>query len=171
MSVGTTICACTNTGCIYNGEGNEIVEENLAALFIFLGYSSNEAETEFAIGFRVDNDAVAFFEEKAGVTLTYGVIGVLTDNLTEGDTPFDAQAAGAPVIEAAVPEAVSTFYLRIRGFSADHLNLGVTMGAYVSTTEGENTKTVFLQEEQGANLGSYTLGEYLGITPEQEENI
>ena len=167
MSVGTTTCACANAGCIYNGEGNEIVEENLAALFIFLGYSSNEAETEFAIGFRVDNDAVALFEEKAGVTLTYGVIGVLTDNLTEGDTPFDAQAAGTPVIEAAVPETVSTFYLRIQGFSADYLNLGVTMGAYVSTTEGENTKTVFLQEEQGANLGSYTLGEYL----EQEENI
>ena len=162
---GTTTYTCQNAGCIHNGEENKQTGEALLPIFTFLGYSTDMAtKTELAVGYRVDTDALRFFEEMAGVSVTYGVIGVVTDNLkkneTETYTPIEAAEAGVNVVVADVPTGVATFNLKIQGFSEQYYDLGITMGAFIITTdESEDSVTEYLQDEQGSSLYSYTLRE------------
>ena len=153
---GTTTCACANAGCQKSAENEPEVLTNLAPIFTFLGYSTNDVNTEFAIGFSVDKTALAFFEENANVTFEYGVIAAAGNN-----DPMNA--VGIPTIKANVPETVSSFNLRIRGFNTDEDRAtSISMGMFVKTTdEGANTTSAYIQKEQSAALTAYTLAQYI----------
>ena len=156
LEKGNGTFICTTCGETHTAEGS------VDPLFVFDGYASNAAKTEFAIGYRVDVDLLEKYEGFSGTTLVYGVIGAVTDNLN-GKTPIEAEKDGALVINAYVPRSISAFNLKIQGFSEEYFDLGITMSAYVYeiSADGESQTLAYMQTTQTDAPASYTLGEYL----------
>ena len=79
---GVKIVKCLDCGTIET-------EIQAPALFSFLGYSAPEnGDSSIAMGFELDRDAIKKYEEKAGVTLEFGVVFAGYDNLA-GKQPLD----------------------------------------------------------------------------------
>ena len=159
LEKGNGTFVCTACGETHTAEGS------VDPIFVFDGYASNAAKTEFAIGYRVDVDLLEKYEGFSGTTLVYGVIGAVTDNLN-GKAPLEAEKEGALVINAFVPRDIAAFNLKIQGFSEEYYDLGITMSAYVyeiaEDDEGNTTETLtYMQTTATDAPASYTLGEYL----------
>ena len=146
-----------------------VTDDSVATLPIiyFLGYSTDSKTcTSLTVGFRIDKDAIAAYEEGTGNKITLGVFGVITEKLTHENgvySPLEAQENGIPVIVANAPDNVYAFNLVIQGFTSEaYRALPISMGAY-ATINGE---TVYIQDTQVDSVGSYTVNECIAdITP------
>jgi len=138
---GTKTVKCTNEGCTYSAT------EEMPALFICLGYSAPENGTGgIAIGFTVNNEAIAEYEEVTGKTLKYGVFAVLQDRLGNNDVFADDGTAAEGVINAEITNyEFAAFELKIVGFADTQKDTKLAMGAYVAVTDGKTTEYSYMQ--------------------------
>ena len=160
-NVGSKITGCTNEGCKHN------VTNEVKALFVCLGYSAPEdGRGGIAIGFTVNNEAIAEYEEIAGKTLKYGVFVVLKDRLGDNDVFSKDGTVSDGVINAEITNyEFVAFDLKIVGFADKHKDIKLAMGAYVSVTDGETTEYSYLQSGTPNENEKYCFVSYNDIVP------
>ena len=139
---GLKTVACQNEGCNHS-EG----EEKTNAPFTCLGYSAPEdGRGGIAIGFTVNNVAIAEYEEITGKTLKYGVFAALQSKLKDKDVFAEDGTAAEGVISAEITNyQFVAFELKIVGFTDEQKDTKLAMGAYVAVIDGETTEYSYLQ--------------------------
>ncbi len=88
---GTITKTCQNAGCKYCEEAY-VDSETLLPLFSELQYSvKNGSRVDFGVyvEYKVNQDAIALYEELSGKTVSYGVVAVGTEN-TDANGPLNA---------------------------------------------------------------------------------
>ena len=143
------------------------------ALFTCLGYSAPEdGRGGIAIGFTVNNEDIAEYEEITGKTLKYGVFAVLKDRLGDNDIfgKDGTQAEGSIIAEISSYKFAS-FELKITGFETnEHKALKLAMGAYVATIDGETTEYSYMQGGESNENEKYCFVSYNDIIGKQPAN-
>lgn len=169
---GTYICsACGKT---------HTVENAVDAIFEWLGYSTNAEKNEFAIGYRINHEALEQYEALSGNKLVFGVVGAITEHLG-GLAPFDeALDPSVKKVSLEIPREneageIAEICFRIQGFKETQMDLGITMAGYVTKTttdeEGnESSTTVYIQSTQTDNPSSNSINNYLASLPTNEED-
>ena len=142
--------------------GNINNDKTADALLVNKGYSAAEyAEGGMSIGFKVNEAAVAAYEEIKGETVSYGVFAVLADTIGDNDIFDESGNALAGVIAADITDTgYSLISLKMFGISEDQKDIDLAMGAYVKTVKGETTKYAYLQEGQLSENGKYVFASY-----------
>jgi hypothetical protein len=94
----------------------------------------------------VNNAAIREYEEATIKKISYGVFAVAKEKLGTNDI-FDKNGTAANgVINAEITKyEFSAFELKIDGFEEKHKSALLALGAYVITTDGENTEYSYLQ--------------------------
>ena len=156
---GIKTTACQNVGCGHS----ETTEAS--ALFTCLGYSAPEdGRGGIAIGFTVNNVAIAEYEEITGKTLKYGVFAVLQNRLGNNDVFADDGTVAEGVINAEITNyEFVAFELKIVGFTDERKDTKLAMGAYVAVTDGETTEYSYLQSGTPAANEKYCFVSYNDI--------
>ena len=132
-----SICSRCNQGTIL---------KEVAPLFTCLGYSAYENGTGgIAIGFIVDNIAIAEYEELTGKTLKYGVFAVSQKKLGNAEIFGENGATSGVVVADVTSHGFSVFELKVVGFNEESIDTKLAIGAYVATTDGEATKYSYIQ--------------------------
>ena len=152
-SLGLKTCTCS----VCTEEYVEL-SPSAPALIVFLGYSTNEARTELTIGYTVNLETLALYEELSQSTVEFGVVGAITEEL-DGRTPHAAQESGVTIIDAVIGTRCPAFDFIIKGFNEDMYDLEMTMSAYVNETKKDGSKVfAYVQSTQTDAPSSYTLG-------------
>ena len=138
---GIKLTSCTNPGCGYEEASS------VEAIFVCLGYSAPEnGNGGIALGFTVNNVAIAEYEEITGKTLKYGVFAVSQNRLGDNDVFAEDGTVAEGVINAEITNyEFAAFELKIIGFTDEHKDTKFAMGAYVAVTEGEETEYSYMQ--------------------------
>lgn len=147
--------------CICDNCNAESVVKTYEPMFKFLGYSVPEKEGVYSlcVGYSMNRDSISAYEEKTEKTVSYGVIAVATDRITEGKTPLD-MVGTVPVVQAPLSN-LGSVSLRITGFTTDvQKAIKLTMALYVTETANEESTTVYLQSTQCANPSGYSISQY-----------
>ncbi len=156
-SEGVKLITCTNNGCGHK----ETVK--LEALFVCLGYSAPEYGTGgIAVGFMVDDGAIAEYEAITEKTVRYGVFAVSQDRL-DGNEIFGEDGATSEGVVSANMTAYETaaFELKITGFTDEQKDTRLAMGAYVCVTGEEATEYSYMQDDtKGEKVGNYYFVSY-----------
>ncbi|MBQ7226000.1 MAG: leucine-rich repeat domain-containing protein [Clostridia bacterium] len=158
---GLKTVACQNEGCSHSE-----CEEKTNALFSCLGYSAPEnGKGGIAIGFTVNNVAIAEYEEATGKTVSYGVFAAIKDRLNGGDVFENGEANECAIVVDMTKYATAAFEIKIIGFETDNQKTAqIAMGAYVAVTGGENTEYSYMQDDtEGEKLGNYYFVSYDSI--------
>ena len=157
--------------CAKCGADNITVEAE--ALFSCLGYSAPEdGRGGIAIGFTVNNVAIAEYEEATGKTLKYGVFAVLQSRLGDNDIFSKDGAAAEGAINADITSyEFALFELKIVGFTDEQKDTKLAMGAYVAITDGETTEYSYMQGAEPNEGENYYFVSYNDIAgkPSTEE--
>ncbi len=156
---------CENCGDVSN-------ETIASALFTCLGYSAPENGTGgMAIGFTVNNVAIAEYEEVTGKTLKYGVFAVLQDRIGDNDVFAEDGTSAEGVINAEIANYdFEAFELKIVGFTDEQKDIKLAMGAYVAVTDGETTEYSYMQGETPAEGDNYHYVSYNDVLGKSEES-
>ena len=146
---GTKTTKCLNEGCAHS------VVENVPALFTCLGYSAPmSGDAGIAIGFTINNEAIAEYEEITGKSITFGVYAVAQQRLGENDIFDENGNATAGVINADLTSySVDAFEIKIVGFADTQKDIKLSLGAYV--TEDGKTYSYMQSDKAGELVGSY----------------
>ena len=136
--------------CNYNTD-----ESTIFPLFTCLGYSAPEdGRGGIAIGFTVNNEAIAEYEEATGKSITFGVYAVAQQKLGENDIFDENGNATAGVINADLTSYVfDAFEIKIVGFAENQKDIKLSLGAYV--TEDGKTYSYLQSDKSGELVGSY----------------
>ena len=137
---GVYICPCT--------ECDAEAEADAEALFTCLGCSAPEdGRGGIAIGFTVNNEAIAEYTSITGKTLKYGVFAVLQDRLDDNDIFGEDGTPATGVISAEITNySFVAFDLKVIGFTDTQKDTKLAMGAYVAVTNGETTEYSYMQD-------------------------
>ncbi len=164
--VGVKTIICTNKGCAHK----ETVEAK--ALFACNGYSSPEdGRGEIAIGYTVNNDAIAEYTAASGKTLKYGVFAVLQKNIGENDIINKDGSVASNVVKAEIDgDKFASFELKISGFTNEYKDIKLAMGAYVAVTEGETTEYSYMQGGEPNENEKYCFVSYNDIVGKPSTN-
>ena len=141
LSEGEKTVSCTNEGCAYSGT------VSAPALFNCLGYSAPEnGKGGISVGFTVNNEAIAEYEETTKKTVSYGVFAALKDRLNDGDIFVDGEANECAIVVDMTIYATAAFEIKIIGFETDNQKTAqIAMGAYVAVSDGETTEYSYMQ--------------------------
>ncbi len=160
LQEGEYYIGCTNDGCT-NG-----TTKKLGALFTCLGYSAPEyAEGGIAVGFMVDDKAIAEYETVTGKAVRYGVFAVSREKLGANEVFGEDGAASEGVVSANMTayETVA-FELKIVGFTDEQKDTKLAMGAYVAISDDEATEYSYMQDDtKGEKAGNYYFVSYNNI--------
>ena len=150
-------------------------DEVAPALFTCRGYSAPENGTGgIAIGFYVNNAAIAEYEEATDKTLKYGVFVVLKDRLGNNDVFGEDGTAAEGVINAEITNyEFVAFELKIVGFTDTQKDVKLAMGAYVAVTDGETTEYSYMQGDEPNENEKYCFVSYKDIVgaPSTDEEV
>ena len=151
---------------------SKALEKAAAPLFNHLGYSAPEdGRGGIAIGFTVNNVAIAEYEEITGKILKYGVFAVLKDRLGDNDVFADDGTAAKGVINAEITNyEFAAFELKIVGFTDTQKDIKLAMGAYVAVTDGKTTEYSYLQFGTPDENEKYCFVSYNDIIGKQPAN-
>ncbi len=145
------------------------------ALFTCLGYSAPEdGRGGIAVGFTVNNVAIAEYEEVTGKTLKYGVFAVLQSKLKDKDVFAEDGTAAEGVISAEITNyQFVAFELKIVGFTDEQKDTKLAMGAYGAVTDGEKTEYSYMQSGTPNENEKYCFVSYNDIVgkPSTEEEV
>lgn len=162
LESGLKITTCNNEGCTFK------VTEKMSALFTCLGYSAAEdGKGGIAIGYTVDNIAIAEYTEITDRVLNYGVFVVLKTTLGDGDV-FDSngnKASGVVSSEISMRE-FEAFELKITGFAPEQYDVLLAMGAYVMVLDGDRIEFSYLQAAAPISGEKYSFVSYSEIKAE-----
>lgn len=142
LNVGEKTGTCSNKGCLIN-----ISPEIANPLFACLGYSAPEyGRGGIAIGYTVNNEAIAEYETITGKAIKFGIFAVAKEKLGTNDVFAEDGTVADGVINAEISNhGFVAFELKIIGFTDDCKYLKLAMGAYVAVTAGEATEYSYLQ--------------------------
>ena len=160
-SNGVHITACKNEGCTYR------VTVDTPALIINLGYSVPEkGAASIVMGFKANKSAIEEYERITAKTVRYGVF-VATQNKLGENPIFDANGnvtSGVISAEIAI-KSFDLFELKVSGFTDEHKDEKLTMGAYVAITDENITEYSYLQDgTKGEKIGNYFFASFNDIT-------
>ena len=167
LNVGEKTGTCLNEGCLKN-----ITPKITNPLFACLGYSAPEnGEGGIAIGFTVNNEAIAEYKKATGKTLKYGVFVVLKDRLGNNDVFGEDGTVAEGVINAEITDyEFVAFELKVVGFTDTQKYTKLAMGAYVAVTDGETTEYSYLQSGTPNENEKYCFVSYNDIVGKQPAN-
>ena len=171
---GTISSTCANEGCIYHTTP-KVDNETLTPFFSELVYSTKEDGAEFGIyvEYKIDQDAIALYEVLSKKTVNYGVMAIMTSNIT-GNGPLnkDGSTDANYVVAADVTNTkLACTQLIITGNWAENSEIEITMLGFV--TDGEELHYMGSQTVEGAavaitgtNAGAFNAVTYKNITEE-----
>ncbi len=138
-SKGKKIVTCGNCG--ENGEFEAL------SLFVCLGYSTPEdGRGALAIGYTINNGAIKEYETATGKTLKYGIFAVAKEKLGANDIFRKDGTVSNGVVNAEISShEFAAFELKIIGFTSEHKDVELAMGAYVIATDKNGTEYSYLQ--------------------------
>ena len=161
-----SVCTRCETGTVL---------KEIAPLFTCLGYSAPEdGRGGIAIGFTVNNVAIAEYEEATGKTLKYGVFAVLQSRLGNNDVFAEDGTVAEGAINADITSyEFALFELKIVGFTDEYKDIKLAMGAYVAVTDGETTEYSYLQSGTPNENEKYCFVSYNDIVgaPSNDEEV
>ena len=131
-------------------------------LFTFVGYSVFEgASGSFAIGYSVNKEALAKYEEISDKTINYGIFVVLKDVIGKEDI-FGADGKPATGVLSADITKYSTnlFELKVIGITEKREYTGLVMGAYAATKFNGVTEYEYLQGDKPSEGEIYSSTSY-----------
>ena len=156
-------------------EGYAETTPSAPALFVCLGYSApNYGNGGIAIGFTVNNEAIAEYEEVTGKTLKYGVFAVLQNRLGDKDVFSEDGTLAEGVINAEITNyEFAAFELKIVGFTDTQKDIKLAMGAYVAVKDGETIEYSILQSGTPNENEKYCFVSYNDIVnaPSTDEEV
>ena len=163
MENGVKVLKCNTCGL-------ERASETIAApIFVCLGYSApQDGRVGLVISFTVDNKAIKEYEDATGNTLSYGVFAI-AESKVEDNYIFDKNGnvlAGAITTDI-TSYGFASFDLKILGFTDAQKDLGLAMGAYVATKDGEETTYSYMQNNAPENGEKYEFKTYNMVLAEQ----
>ena len=142
------------------------------ALFGCLGSSASEnGNGGIAIGFTVNNKAIAKYCEVTGKTLKYGVFAVSQEKLGSDDI-FDSNgAANANAICFEIKRTdFAAFDIKLTGFTDENKGYKLAMGAYVEVSDGTTTEYSYMQDNtKGEQDGNYYFASYNDIVGKEAQ--
>ena len=142
LKEGAIVYKCSECG--------QTKEETAQAIFTCLGYSAPEDGSHgIALGYSLNNEALAIYEEATKTTLDYGFFIVLKDRLGNNEI-FDSQgniADGVVSADLTGYNAVS-LVLKVVNFKDEQKDIKLAMGIYVATVSGEATEYSYLQAKE-----------------------
>jgi hypothetical protein len=126
---------------------NVNVDEKVPALFTCPGYSTPENGREgIAVGFVINSKAIKEYEEISGKTLKYGAFAVAQSKLGTNDIfGTDGKVSNGVVNAEISSHEFAAFELKIIGFTSEHKDVELAMGAYVIATDKNGTEYSYLQ--------------------------
>ncbi|MBO4983107.1 MAG: leucine-rich repeat domain-containing protein [Clostridia bacterium] len=138
---GIKTVGCTNEGCTHK------TTEEIPPLFTCLGYSASKTGVDgIAVGFTVNNKAIAEYEKATGKAIKYGVFVVSQDKLGNNDVFSEDGTTAEGVINAEIKNHEFTaFELKIVGFTGTQKDVKLAMGAYAATTDSDKVEYSYLQ--------------------------
>ena len=147
-------CICGNCGAT-----SQVAEYK--PMYRFQGYSAPEKNGVYAfcVGYATNKDSIKVFEAKTGKTVSFGVVAVATERMTQGSTPLEMIGI-VPVICAPIENQYGSVTLKINGFTEAQKSLELTMALYVTVTKDEETSTVYIQKTQTTSPSSYSIAQY-----------
>ena len=132
---GTISSTCANAGCIYHTTP-KVDNETLKPLFKELVYSTKEDGAAFGIyvEYKIDQTAIALYEELSDKSVSYGVMAIKTSNITgNGPLNVDGDTSATNVIAANVTASnLKTAKLIVTGNWAANASIEITMLGYVT---------------------------------------
>ena len=139
-------------------------------LFVCLGYSAPmSGEAGIAIGYLVNNVAVAKYEEITGKSITFGVYAVAQQKLGSNDIFDENGNATVGVINADLSSYVfDAFEIKIVGFAENQKDIKLSLGAYV--TEDGKTYSYLQSDKAGELVGNYYAVTYNSVIASLEAN-
>ena len=155
-STGTKVLKCPKCG------DDSIAGGEAPALFVCLGYSAPmSGDAGIAIGYLVNNVAVAEYEEITGKSITFGVYAVAQQKLGENDIFDENGNATAGVINADLTSySVDAFEIKIVGFNDTQKDIMLALGGYVCVTENDKTTYSYMQYGTPAQGQNYRFDSY-----------
>ena len=148
---------------------SSVTTKGTPQLFTCLGYSAPMSGTGgIAVGYTVNNEAITEYTEATGKTLKYGVFAVAKEKLGDSDVFGENGEAANGVISAEITNySFVAFDLKVIGFTDEHKDTKLAMGAYVAVTDGEKTEYSYMQAtDKGAQVGKYYFASYSDVTKE-----
>lgn len=156
-SNGTLARTCATENCPYHT--NPLVDNSIAPLFTYLGFSSNGID--ITVGYTVNLDAYNAFVEHGNALASFGVVGYIPS--VENANPLNASESGVELVEpeytihASIPTIHSGFDFIIRGVNATD-SISLVMCAYIydgskiiylgNGTQSENATTITVSNGQ-----------------------
>ncbi len=145
------------------------------AMFTCLGYSAPEdGRGGIAIGFTVNNVAIAEYEKATGKALKYGVFVVLQSNLGDNDVFGEDGTAASGVLSADITHSkLAAFELKVVGLTDEQKGIKLAMSAYVAVTDGEAAEYSYMQGGEPNENEKYCFVSYNDIVnaPSTDEEI
>ena len=136
---GKKTLKCTNC--------DDTITVEAPALFTCRGYSAPEdGRGGIAIGFTVNNEAIAEYEEATGEKVSYGVFAALAEKIGANDIfGADGKALAGVIVADITNTGFDIFNLKIVGFTDEQKDTKLAMGAFVGTTKDGKTEYAYLQ--------------------------
>ncbi len=136
INTGIKTVVCKNDGCIACN-----TNETTDALFTCVGYSIPENGRDgIAIGYIVNNEAIKEYTEATGKTFKYGAFAASKEKLGTNDIFGEGGEVTDNVIVAEIEgQQFASFELRIFGFTEEHKDTKLAIGAYTAVTDEDTT--------------------------------
>ena len=148
LSYGKLTACCTRCG--------KQETTDTAPMFACLGYSSPESgEMRITVGFSVNYEALAAYENQNGNSISFGMVAAVRDLLGDNVAPLDEQGNAVVldkgrVISVNISEySVSTFDFILTGITEASADLDILIATYVKETyENGEIEISYLQNKQ-----------------------
>ena len=131
------------------------------ALFECLGFSAPQnGRNGLAVGFTVNNEAIAEYEQVSGKEVKYGVFAVSQKNLGDKDLFENGVVASGAITAEVTDYKFSAFELKIVGFTTEQKGIKLAMGAYIAVTSEGNTSYFIMQSAEPSEGEKYSFVSY-----------
>jgi hypothetical protein len=139
LQAGKATYVCENCGASK--------EESAPALFECLGYSvPQNGRGGIAIGYDVNTDAIEKYTTLTGKNVKFGSFAVAKAKLGTNDVfNENGEKANGVISIDLTSYKLSTFEIKIVGFTDEYKDFGLAMGAYVAVTDEQGTKYSYMQ--------------------------
>ena len=132
------------------------------AIFECLGYSAPmNGNGGIAIGFTVNNEAMAQYKAISGNEIAYGAFAVSQQRLGENNI-FDenGSAVKGAIVADLTSYGFSNFEIKIVGFADNQKDIMLALGGYVCVTEDDKTTYSYMQYGTPAQGQNYRFDSY-----------
>ena len=154
---GAITKTCQNANCVHSASKTPAIDnETLKPLFKELVYSTKEDGAAFGIyvEYKIDQTAIALYEELSGKSVSYGVMAIKTSNITgNGPLNIDGSTDAQYVVASDVTnDKLACTQLIITGNWEANASVEITMLGYV--TDGEELHYMGSQTVEGETVAT-----------------